>query len=184
MALAEAAEACLLAFQAWLLALAITALACVKVAIAAYHALLGLPGVQLIGRLAQVRPGSGKAVPSAACEAGCAPCLGRKAPRINALRVVEARPTGFGAWRVNSLPAAVARRRSFPAARHSGLGAGIAGPPNQPLQHRCSGPPCRCTFSCRAACRTRGTCGRRTAAAAAPLQRLAAHQQQRAGAHS
>ncbi|PRW50758.1 hypothetical protein C2E21_5564 isoform C [Chlorella sorokiniana] len=53
MPLGEAAEACLLAFQAWLLALAATALACVKLATVGYHALLGLPGVQLIHRLAQ-----------------------------------------------------------------------------------------------------------------------------------
>ncbi len=57
MPLGEASEACLLAFQAWLLALATTALACVKLASAAYKAVLGVPGVQLIHRLAQVRPG-------------------------------------------------------------------------------------------------------------------------------
>lgn len=45
------------ASEAWLLALATTALACVKLASAAYKAVLGVPGVQLIHRLAQVRPG-------------------------------------------------------------------------------------------------------------------------------
>lgn len=95
MALGEAAEACLLAFQAWLLAIATTALACVKLATAGYHALLGLPGVQLIGRLAKVRPGWARPSPLQVCEAVCAPCLGPKAPRINALRVVEARAGGF-----------------------------------------------------------------------------------------
>lgn len=128
MALGEAAEACLLALQAWLLALATTALACWKLAAVASTSLLGLPGVQLTYRLARVRSGRGRQP---------AGVLQTPAPRDQDAKCCAGRAVLFQGRRQSRRRPPPARSRSFPAACCAFVGAGISGPPSC-----CPGQPC------------------------------------------